>query len=116
MKIFRALNKIGIKNGIEYKEGNWYGNTSMDGNGATLFQSLTYNLSDLIKIIEFRYLNGKSVKVSSEKFESLRPRTIKSRKYGRCYELTLLKDEMREEFKTKRFIKTVLDYFLSVLN
>ena len=110
------MNSIGIKNGIEYKEGNWYGNTSIDGNGAALFESLTNNLTGLIEDIEFRYHNGKSVKVTSEKFESLRPRTIKSRKYGRCYELTLLKDEMREEFKTKRFIKTVLDYFLSVLN
>ena len=110
------MNNIGIKNGIEYKEGNWYGNTSINGDGAALFESLTYNLTDLIEKIEFRYHNGKSVKVSSEKFESLQPRTIKTRKYGRCYELTLLKDKIREEFKTKRLIKTVLDYFASVLN
>ena len=90
------MNNIGIKNGIEYKEGNWHGNTSIDGGGAALFESLTYNLTDLIEKIEFRYHNGKSVKVSSEKFESLQPRTIKTRKYGRCHELTLLKDEIRD--------------------
>ena len=112
MKIFRALNKIGIKNVNEYKEGNWYGNTSIDGNGATLFQSLTYNLTDLIEKIEFRYHNGKSVKISSEKFESLRTRTIRSRKYGRCYELILLKDKIRDEFKTKGII---IELFLIII-
>ena len=116
MKIFRALNKIGIKNVNEYKEGNWYGNTSIDGDGSALFESLTNNLTDLIEDIEFRYHNGKSVKVSSEKFESLQPRTVRTRKYGRCYEVILLKDKIRDEFKTKIIIKTVLGYHVFVLN
>ena len=110
------MNSIGIKNGIEYKEGNWYGNTSIDGDGSALFESLTNNLIDLIEDIEFRYHNGKSVKVSSEKFESLQHRTIRTRKYGRCYEVILLKDKIRDEFKTKIIIKTVLGYHVFVLS
>ena len=60
MKIFRALNKIGIKNVNEYKEGNWYGNTSIDGDGSALFESLTNNLTDLIEdIVKLRQGSGK---------------------------------------------------------
>ena len=87
---FSALNSIGINDDKEYRDGiSWFGNSSLDG--ITIFESVTYNLSDLINSIEIRYQNGDSMTVLSEDFDTLdpEPRTITNQKYGRCYELML---------------------------
>ena len=104
------MNSIGIKSIEDYKDGNWYGNSSMDS--ASLFKSVTPSFSDLIKSFEFRYQNGKKVKVSSDSLAQ-QPRNIKSRKYGRCYELTLSNEKI-SLFFVRFDIKNDLEIFLNI--
>ena len=83
---FSALNKIGIESVKDYyKEGNWFGNSSLDG--ITIYKYVTYNMSELLNSIDILYDNGKKEKVSNDNLDSLKPRTINSLEYGRCYEL-----------------------------
>ena len=83
---FSALNKIGIESARDYyRDGNWFGNSSLDG--ITIYKYVTYNMSELLNSIDILYDNGKKEKVSNDNLDSLKPRTINSLEYGRCYEL-----------------------------
>ena len=44
-------------------------------------------MSELLNSIDILYDNGKKEKVSNDNLDSLKPRTINSLEYGRCYEL-----------------------------
>ena len=57
--------------------------------GITIFEKVTFELSDLIHSIEIQYHNGKVVRWLKEDFDSLdpKPKTVSNIKYGRCYEL-----------------------------
>ena len=83
---FSALHSIGIESARDYyKEGNWFGNSSLDG--ITIYKYVTYNVSELLNSIDMLYNNGKKEKVSNDNLDSLKSRTINSLEYGRCYEL-----------------------------
>ena len=83
---FSALNKIGIESARDYyRDGNWFGNSSLDG--ITIYKYVTYNMSELLNSIDILYDNGLKEKLSNDILESLKPRTINSLEYGRCYEL-----------------------------
>ena len=102
---------FGIESIENYKDGNWYGNSSTDGEA--IFKSVTYIFSDLIESVEFRYQNGKRNKVSSDALASTSPRTVKSRKYGRCYEITLF-DEKISLFFVRFEIKMDLEIYFNI--
>ena len=108
------MSSFGIGSIEDYKDGNWYGNSSMDG--AAIFNSVTYSFSDLIESVDFHYQNGKKVRISSASLElALQPRTIKVGKYGRCYEITLFNEKISLFFF--RFeIKKDLEIFFNIPN
>ena len=111
---FSALNSIGINDDKEYRDGiSWFGNSSLDG--ITIFESVTYNLSDLINSIEIRYQNGDSMTVLSEDFDTLdpEPRTITNQKYGRCYELMLFNNN-RSLFYVQVKLKRDLEIYVNL--
>ena len=106
------MSSFGIDSIEDYKDGNWYGNSSMDG--AAIFTSVTYSFSDLIESVEFRYKNGKKVKVSSASLAlALQPRAIKVRKYGRCYEIILFNENI-SLFFIRFEIKKDLEIFFNI--
>ena len=51
--LLSALNKIGIQNKENYKRGDWIGNSSLDG--MRIFESVTYNLFELLNSIRIAY-------------------------------------------------------------
>ena len=87
---FRALNNIGIDDVKSYKYGNWFGNSSLDG--MTIFTSVTYNLSDLIETLTFKYENEETLTFTKTNFHALKPRTIGDINFGRCFEANLVND------------------------
>ena len=44
-------------------------------------------MSELLNSIDILYDNGEKEMVSNDNLDSLKPRTINSLEYGRCYEL-----------------------------
>ena len=62
--------------------------------GRTIFDAVTYNMSELISEIEIRYQNGKIVLISENNLDAAKPRMISSQNGGRCYELTLRQREL----------------------
>ena len=47
---------MGIKDSDDYEEGNFFGNTSL--NGLFIYEKITYNLSDLVNRIKVQYEMG----------------------------------------------------------
>ena len=54
--IFSVLNSIGIEDMNAYRNGEWFGNSSLDG--AAIFKIVTFNLSDLIDSFKFKMVDG----------------------------------------------------------
>ena len=44
-----VLKRFGIENADDYREGNWFGNTSLDG--MSIFNAVTHDFDDLVKSI-----------------------------------------------------------------
>ena len=82
----KNLNKLGIKDASDYRQGNWYGNSSLDGK--TIFKYVTHELSDLIKNIVVYYNGGKED--HTEPVKSLNVKEIGYKANGRCFEIKFL--------------------------
>ena len=61
------MNKIGIQNANEYRLGNWYGNSTLDG--GTIFKSVTHNFSDLVNNVTIHLEAGEEITFT--KFDNL---------------------------------------------
>ena len=71
MTHFSALYDIGVENKEDYIEGNWFGNSSLDG--MVIFKSVTYNLPDLINSIEIHFHSGDKVVIKRDNFNLGKP-------------------------------------------
>ena len=85
--LLSALSKIGIQNKENYKRGDWIGNSSLDG--MRIFESVTYNLSELLNSIRIAHHGRVKVTFDKDNFTLMEPKQIGSKKYGRCYHLLL---------------------------
>ena len=90
----------------------WFGNSTMDG--MAIFNTVTFNMSEVIDSVRIRYQNGEEINVQSGHFDSLdpQPRTIPNRKYGRCYEITI--DNKHNLFYVQVVAKQQLDIFFNL--
>ena len=85
---FSVLKSIGIPNRNDYRNGEWFGNSSLDG--STLFTHVTYNLSDLIETFMYKLENAEIFTFTDRNLKTLDPRTISDNTYGRCFEIRLV--------------------------
>ena len=83
----RNLKKLGIKDASDYRQGNWYGNSSMDGK--RIFKYVTHELFDLIKSMVIYYNDGKED--HTEPVQSLNVKEIGYKSNGRCFEIRFWK-------------------------
>ena len=101
------MNKIGIQNANEYRLGNWYGNSTLDG--GTIFKSVTHNFSDLVTNVTIHLENGEEVTFT--KFDNL---TVTEKGYatlGRCFEINPLNKGERVQSLGIHFSKSIYIYF-----
>ena len=85
LECFRALKKIGIQDANAYRNGDWFGNSSLEGE--TIFRSVSFNFSDLIKELNFVLENGEILFIVKKTYILYEPREIYHRSYGRCFEI-----------------------------
>ena len=94
------LEHYGIKNGGEYKAGNYYGNSSKGAE--EIFLDVTHSLSDLLDRMKI----GFPVNKNKEKSRTLTSETVVSReisyvKLGKCFEIDLA--QFREPLQSVKF-------------
>ena len=65
---------MGIKDSDDYEEGNFFGNTSL--NGLFIYEKITYNLSDLVNRIKVQYEMGEEIELKNDGLESLQTGAI----------------------------------------
>ena len=87
---FSLLQDMGIKDSDDYEDGNFFGNTSF--NGITVFEKVTYNLSDLVRRIKVQYENGEEIEMKNDDLESVQTGVSTTQKYGRCYQSDVFKN------------------------
>ena len=108
MIIFSALNHVGI-NGVEdYRNGDWFGNSLMDG--PTIFNSATYTLSNLVENISVHYQNG-DVSESDEEMKTFETRMIQTVHFGRCYDIKFEKRKQNIEYVDVRSKQKIVIIF-----
>ena len=105
--VFRELNKFGIMTQHDYRNGDWHGNSTLSAR--TIYNSVTYNLSELLTRFFFEY-EFDYVTFSGD-FNGLNYREIGIIHFGRCFEIYLGSKE-EDIYKLKLiFKKSSLVYF-----
>ena len=82
------LEPYGIKNAMEYKAGNYYGNSSLGAD--EIYTDVTHSLSDLLDRMEIGFPNNRN----NERLRTLTWETVVAREinyivYGKCFEIDL---------------------------
>ena len=108
---FSVLNSIGIEDMNSYRNGEWFGNSSLDG--AAIFRIVTFNLSDLVDSFKFKMIDGEMLSFAKEDLGMLKPRTISDRSYGRCFEINFIDKNKATVFVEMRFKRNIY-VFLSI--
>ena len=93
-----ALNRFGIEDSEAYRNGDWIGNSSLDG--TEIFKYVTYNFSHLIDTLSFRLENGETLSFNNP--TDLKARTIKDKAFGRCFEIKMKKNVVIVDIKYRR--------------
>jgi len=103
------LNKLGINDASDYRRGNWYGNSSLDGK--SIFKLVTHELSDLVKSMIVYYHAGKEV--HTEPFKSLNVTDVGYKSNGRCFEIKFWK-RLESIFYVHFIVKDRLKIYLNL--
>lgn len=77
------LNKIGIGKANDYRKGEWYGNSTLDG--SRIFQYVTHNFSDLVQSFSIRFKKGEKL-IYSGFSKDLKVTEKGHYTFGRCFE------------------------------
>ena len=102
------LNKIGIQNANDFRGGNWYGNSSLDGR--MIFKTVTHNFSDLVEtFIVYFDTGGKTDYTGS--FKDLDVREKAHFTFGRCFEIHFLNKSHSVQSVDIHFSKSIYVYF-----
>ena len=104
------LNKIGIESATDYRNGNWYGNSTLDGR--EIFKFVTHKLSDLIEKFVVVYESGQKF-THSANFDNLIVTEKGHRTFGKCFEIKFGSDVDKElVLKIELYLlKTIYIYF-----
>ena len=105
---FSALQRIGIENANAYRNGDWFGNSSMYA--TRIFKYVTYNFSDLIHKFSYTLDNGEEKSFDVNNFRNLEPRPINDRTFGRCYEIVFKNNNKQLQFVKIVFKKSLFIY------
>ena len=94
------LEQYGIKNGRDYKSGNYYGNCSKSAQ--EVFRDVTHSLSDILDRMKI----GFPVNKNNEKQRTLAPEAVVTReiydvKLGKCFEIDMA--QFREPLESVQF-------------
>ena len=82
------LASLGVSGVGEFRDGQWKGNSS--ASEEETFLEVTHTLQHLIESYRIKYKTGAEQSYrSQDEFGSLNPRTIRSKTYGRCYQLKM---------------------------
>ena len=103
---------MGIKNSDDYEDGNFFGNTSLDG--ITIYEKVTYNFTDFVREIELLYQNGKKIKFKHDDLLSLQTGITATQKYGRCYELDVFKNRNHSLTSATMYINRDLGVYIDL--
>ena len=102
------LNKIGIKNANDYRWGDWYGNSTLDGR--KVFQSVTHSFSEIVEtLIVYFDTGGKTIYSGS--FEHLDIREKGHFTFGRCFEIHFLNKSHSAQSIDIKFFKSLYIFF-----
>ena len=75
----------------DYRNGNWYGNSTLSAR--TIFESVTYNFSELLTSFSIHYEYDPDYITFSGDFNGFNYREIGFIYFGRCFEIYLGKEE-----------------------
>ena len=101
---------MGIKDSDDYEEGNFFGNTSL--NAISIYEKVTYNLSNLVSRIKVQYQNGEEIEFEDYDLESLQTGITTTQKYGRCYQLDVFKNQNISLYSTQIYINKDLELYI----
>ena len=103
---------MGIKDSYDYEEGNFFGNTSL--NAISIYEKVTYNLSNLVSRIKVQYQNGEEIEFEDYDLESLQTGITTTQKYGRCYQLDVFKNQNISLYSTQIYINKDLELYIDL--
>ena len=103
------LNRIGIEKANDYRNGDWYGNSTLDGR--IIFESVTHNFSDLVESFRMRYKSGEKRDFSGS-FEDLNMTVKGHTTFGRCFEIHIMTESDRLDAVDITFSKSIYIYFI----
>ena len=100
----RELNKLGIITQQDYREGDWHGNSTQSAR--KIYNSVTYNLSELLTSFSIRYEDEPDWLTFSGDFIDLNFKEIGSIHFGRCFEIDIKRKNKKENiYKLKMIYK-----------
>ena len=107
---YSNLQKIGINTVDDYKNGNWYGNSSKSGH--EIFLDVTHNISDLIEKFYVKHDgNGKrSMWMKCDHISCFNAREIGYFLFGRCFEIEIENRNATIDYIMVYIKKTVFMY------
>ena len=108
------MNQIGIKKIKDYRNGEWFGNSSLDGK--TIYKSVTYDLSDLLQRFSVRFKSGSwSTYNGSSEVESMNVTERGQKSSGRCFEIQYA-ENFDNVFKVHIVLKKSVSIYLNMMN
>ena len=108
------MNQNGIKKVKDYKNGEWFGNSTLDGQ--TLFRSVTYNLSEILQRFSVRFKSGKWTHYDDKNsFESMNVTERGHKSAGRCFEIQYA-ESFDNVFKVQIILKQSVRIYLNIRN
>ena len=87
MIFLSELNKFGIMTQQDYRAGNWHGDSTLSAR--KIFNSVTYNLSELLTSFSIFYEYESDWLTFSGDFNDLNFKEIGFIHFGRCFEISL---------------------------
>ena len=108
------LNQIGIRNVKDYKKGQWFGNSTLDGH--SIFRFVTYDLSDLLQRFSVRFKSGNWTEYTDkDAFKSMNVTERGHKSSGRCFEIKYA-ESFDNVFKVQIILKKSVRIYLSMMN